>query len=509
MGDALRVLLALGAGALLPLSMAPFGYWPLALVSVALLFELIQRRPQRLIVLGVAFGLGKYAVGVSWVFFSIHRYGNASVPLALFLVALFVVVLTALFVLTQFLVLKLLHDPSAPRGRNALAFVALFVLWEWLQTWVLTGFPWLLAGAGQLDGPLGGFAPLGGVLLVSCAVLTVALSASTALAALFERRFRDGGRAALVATLVTLGGLGAGTLTFVELDVPRSVALVQGNVDQATKWQPENRERIVQRYADLSEPHWGRDLIIWPEAAITLLEHQATGRLRQWQARGERRGTTLVLGLPSIEPDPLAPAGYHFYNLARAVGAGSGRYSKRRLVPFGEYVPLESLLRGAIDFFDLPMSRARPGAWSQPLLDLDGVPAAMAICYEIAYPNLVVADLPEAQVLLTISNDAWFGASIGPHQHLELARMRARETGRYVLRGTNNGLTAIIDERGQILDQLAQFQPGVLVGEFRPATGATPFARFGATPALALVVLALIAVLFLRVSKAAAASVRR
>ena len=500
-GNGWVLLAGLGAGALLPLSLAPFGYWFLAPVAVAVLYALLERYPQRLITLGCAFGVGKYAVGVSWVYFSIHDYGNASVFLAVGLVALFVVGLTLLFTWTQFVALALCYRwVSSPLSRR-LGFGALWVLWEWLQTWVLTGFPWLFVGAGQIDSPFGGYAPLGGVLLVSAAVVTAALAVQAALQFLAERSVRPALVALTLLAMLPLGGVFLGQLVWVELEAPRSVALVQGNVDQATKWRPENRRPILDRYVDLTEPHWGRDLIIWPEASITLLEHQAADWLKRWDRQGQANGTTLVLGLPSIERNPAAEDGYYFHNLALALGAGSGRYQKRRLVPFGEYVPLAAQLRGVIDFFDLPMSRAQAGPLRQPLLDLDGIPAALAICYEIAYPDLVGADAAQARVLLTISNDAWFGSSIGPHQHLELARMRALETGRYLLRATNNGITAIVDHRGQVVDSLAQFQPGVLTGEFRPASGVTPFARLGSLPALGLVVLALAAMVFLRAPK--------
>jgi apolipoprotein N-acyltransferase len=166
---------------------------------------------------------------------------------------------------------------------------------------------------------------------------------------------------------------------------------------------------------------------------------------------------------------------------------------KRRLVPFGEYVPLEGLLRGLIEFFDLPMSRSSPGPWQQPLLDLGGHRGAMAICYEIVYPDLVRSQAAEADVLLTISNDTWFGRSIGPLQHLEMARMRALENGRWVLRGTNNGVTAIIDPRGRVQARLPQFEPGVLRGEYRTMSGTTPFTRYGHGPLLVLLFLLLAA----------------
>ncbi len=413
--------LVLICGLLLPLSLAPFGWWPLAIVSAGGLFYLVEQNPQRLALLGWLFGLGKYGLGASWVYVSIHVYGHASVPLSVMLVALFVGFL-ALFPLTQLWLYAWLRSSSLTA--NAVLFVAIWVLWEWLLTWVLSGFPWLFAGSGQLQSPFAGYAPVGGVFLVSLAV--VAVGCALACAMLQRRRAGGSGVKPLSLALVLVGlGLGLMQIDWVVPQESRTVALVQGNVDQASKWHPENRGPIVAQLESLSEPHWGVDLLLWPEAAITLYEHEAGPLLKRWRQRGELEGTTLVLGLPGVEVIPGPEREYSFANLAVAVGAGQGRYAKRRLVPFGEYVPLEDLLRGLIGFFDLPMSHARPGAWRQPLLQIGQERAAMAICYEVAYPGLVNSDLPAADLLLTISNDAWFGGSLGPHQHLQIAQMDA------------------------------------------------------------------------------------
>jgi len=248
------------------------------------------------------------------------------------------------------------------------------------------------------------------------------------------------------------------------------------------KWQPESRQHIIDTYRSLSDPHWDADLLIWPEAAVTVLAHQAGDLLAALDARAEAAGSAFVLGIPAVER--LPDGGFVFHNAALSLGTGQGRYVKRRLVPFGEYVPLESLLRGLIEFFDLPMSHSAPGPWLQPLLDLGGHRGVMAICYEVVYPELVRLQAAEADVLLTISNDTWFGASIGPLQHLQMARMRALENGRFLLRGTNNGVTAVVDPGGRVRARLPQFEAGVLRAEYAAMTGTTPFTRYGHTPLL-------------------------
>jgi len=258
--------------------------------------------------------------------------------------------------------------------------------------------------------------------------------------------------------------------------------MVQGNVDQSVKWDADEADRIIRTYVELSEPLWGVDLVIWPEAAVTRFEHELSQLLGELDNRGAASGTALVLGLPYAERLPDGSVAY--YNAVRVVGAGEGRYLKRRLVPFGEYVPLEGLLRGLIAFFDLPMSGFSRGPAEQPLLAFDGHRAVMAICYEVVYPELVRAQAMDADVLMTVSNDTWFGASAGPLQHLEMAQMRALENGRWMLRATNNGVTAIIDAEGRVRARLPQFEAGVLRGQWQAMAGSTPYARLGYLPVL-------------------------
>ena len=488
----MKHLLALCCGALVPLSLAPFDFWPLGLVAVGGWFWLLESSDRGGLLLGWLFGLGKYAAGASWIYVSINVYGNAAPPLAVFLVALFAGGL-ALFPMVNAWAYRRLRVAGVPLG-NAWLFACLFVAFEWLLTWFLTGFPWLYPAYAHVDTVLSGFAPAGGVLLVSLALAGSACSVAAAHQC--ARRLP-----ALVAALAPWAvGAALGAVSWVEPGAARSVALVQGNVDQAVKWLPENRRPIIDGYRALSEDHWGVDVMVWPEAAITVMAHDAGEVLGELARHGEQSGTGLVLGLPAVER--LRDDRIVLRNTAIAIGDGSGRYVKRRLVPFGEYVPLEGWLRGLIAFFDLPMSRAAPGDWRQPLLRVGQERAALAICYEIVYPNLVRAQAIQADLLVTISNDTWFGASIGPLQHMQMARMRALENGRWLLRGTNNGVTAIVDHQGGLVARLPQFEAGVLRGEYRLVSGRTPYGRFGDWPVLGLVAVGVAAGLRRRLASA-------
>ena len=473
-------LVAALCGGALVLSLAPFNFWPLAYVCAGGLYTLLTLKPAAVNRIALAFGLAKFGVGLSWVYVSIHDYGGAGRLLAGGLVLLMVAFMSLSFIpqLRLFLALR-----GEREWLNWLLFAATWVLFEWFWTWFLTGFPWLFTGYGQLETPLAGFAPLGGVFLVSFAVVLIGVAGSSVVRS---------PRLAVPAILLTVfAGWLSGRVDWTTDGEPYTAALVQGNTEQSVKWNQDQRDTIVNTHVQMSAPWWGKaDVIVWPEGAVTYWAHEAEALLTQLHRQGVRTETALLTGISLAEriDDDVAA-----YNAVVAVGAAQGQYRKQDLVPFGEYVPLEGVLRGLIAFFDLPMSGFSAGGPDQPLLQLKNLRAAMLICYEIAYPETVRAQSVDADVLLTISNDTWFGASIGPPQHMQIAQMRARETGRWILRATNNGVTGIIDPKGRITASLPQFEASVLHGSFHAVTGSTPFQHAGSWPVLlaSLLVLAL------------------
>jgi apolipoprotein N-acyltransferase len=264
---------------------------------------------------------------------------------------------------------------------------------------------------------------------------------------------------------------------------PLRVSLVQGNIPQDSKWSPEHVQHTLDLYADLTRQHWDSRLILWPEAAITAFYHEVAGDYLPGLAREARtHGTDIVLGIPVREPGTR-----RYFNSLLALSERPGFYHKRHLVPFGDYLPLEDFLRGLIRFFDLPMSGFSSGPDGQPLLQAAGQKIASAICYEDIFGEELIAALPEATLLVNATNNAWYGNSFAPHQHLEMSRLRALETGRYMLRVTTNGVSAIIDQHGEILGRSPQFETFVLTGEAVPHSGATPYVRGGNLPVILLV----------------------
>lgn len=476
------------AGCILPLSLAPFDLTIAAFISLTLLFvTTVTCSAQRAAVRYYLYALGMYGVGTSWIFVSINEYGGASINLAALLVSLFVagVSLPSLF---QGYLFGLLTSGISPGARTAVLFAACWTAHEWLLTWFLTGFPWLFVGYSQLQTPLLGYAVLSGVLAVG---FVVALTSALLGCVIISPKLRRGLSALAMIAVLWLAGSWLTSIKFTQPKRVVTVSLVQGNIDQAVKWRREMVQPIINTYLELTEPEWGRDLIIWPEAAITVFRDRAERLLQHLDAKGDDSGSTLVLGIPDRDVEG------NFMNAAIGVGVTESEYFKRRLVPFGEYVPMEEVLRGLIGFFNLPMSHNKVGESNQPPMQFGNTWIGMSICYEVVYPDLVRSNETVPGILATISNDSWFGRSIGPLQHFQMARMRAVENGRYMLRSTNNGVTAIINHRGDVESSLPQFEAGVLRGDAEIRTGQTPFGKVGHWPLVVLLAL-IFAISFLR-----------
>ncbi|MCB1674968.1 MAG: apolipoprotein N-acyltransferase [Halioglobus sp.] len=471
------VLLAPLAGALVTLSLAPFDLWPAGIVSCMLYAWLLCTCSSRQAVWrGWLYGLGMFGSGVSWVYVSIHVHGHASVALAMLLTVAFCAGLALLQALFAWCYVRWVRPLP---GGMLMGFPLLWVLFEWLRSWLLTGFPWLYLGYAHLDTWLAGWAPVVGVFGLSFAC---ALTGTCLFLAWRSRRLVACATYAVIIATVWGGGAVLRPIQWVAAAsaTPLRVAIYQPDVPQEHKWDPAWYRPILRQLRLASQPLLGHDIIIWPEAAIPGYYQRAQGFLQPLAKQAAVTDTTLITGIAYRQGHTDT-----YYNSIVAVGHGSGVYHKQRLVPFGEYVPLEGLLRGLIAFFDLPMSSFSPGPANQEALRAGAYRVAPFICYEIVYPQQVARSALEADVLLTISNDSWFGDSIGPLQHLQIARMRALENGRYVLRGTNNGVSAIIDHRGQIVASTPQFVEATLAGRAQVMMGNTPFGSFGTTPVIA------------------------
>ena len=483
------VILAIVIGSLQTLTFAPFDWWFLGPISILLLAWLSWSRERGLFALGWMLGLGLFGTGASWVYVSIHEFGDSSAPLATFLTAIFVSGLS----LFPALALWVLGKFSPPRsGRRLWLLPAVWVLTDWVRSWLLTGFPWLYLGTSQVDGPLAGWAPILGVYGVTLLIVAtgVILFASW-------QCLRRGRR---VAALVWLGvmlvpwfcGPYLNRIPWTQIDGrPLRVAAAQGNIPQLIKWDPKFLTHQIETYLKLTRGQWNRDLILWPETAIPLPQDDAQPIIDHIKKKLGPKAT-LLTGIPWFGFD--ARAGRNaFHNSIMAIGNGSGMYHKQKLVPFGEYVPLEKYLRGMIAFFNLPMSDFTPGPPHQKPLKVDGYRVHPFICYEIAYPDFVADRVAGTAFIVNISNDGWFGHSLGPLQHLQIVQMRALETRRDILRGTNNGITALINRKGKVIKRAPRFAEATLTGTLHPVKGSTPFMDTGSWPVLVFCALLVVA----------------
>jgi apolipoprotein N-acyltransferase len=481
----LRLLVAAVAGALAPLSFSPLDWWPLALLSASVFYILLQHTtPRHAAWLAWCYGCGFFGVGASWVYVSIHDFGNAPPVLAGVLTLLFVAGL-ALFTMLQGWVYRRFGASVYP----ILGFAACWVLAEWFRSWFLTGFPWLYLGSAHATTLLSGLAPLVGVFGIS-----FVLALSAALLGECWLRFRRLpswvalGNSHLPTTLALLwlAAIMPRNFSWVEANGTLDVALVQANIAQDLKFDPDELANNLRTYTELSEPLWGHDLVVWSETAIPQIYDANAPVVASLDELAAATDTALLTGIFGD-----SDAGIH--NSIVSLGAGTGLWHKRKLVPFGEYTPLRSLSGSVLALFDLPMSSLVPGPRVQGLLHAKGHVVAPFICYEVVYPDFVRRQARDAALLVTISNDTWFGRSWGPPQHLQMAAMRARENGRYMVRATNNGISALINERGEVLASVPQFIATTLTGTVELFTGRTPWSRWGDWPLLALCGLLLLA----------------
>ncbi len=472
-------ILALIAGALVTLSLAPFDIWPLGILSCALLAWLLtDLSPRQAALRGWCYGFGLFSSGASWVYVSIHVYGYLPIPLAILTTAIFTAGLGLFCSLTFYLYARWVRPLS---GGQWLGFAAMFVLGEWWRSWFLTGFPWLYLGYSHLESPLAGWAPVSGIFGLS---FIIALSGAVLTQCLLTKKLQL--KPSLLAISLWLTGVALTQVDWVQPadHKPVSVAMVQANIPQSIKWQREQLLPTLNLYRNMSEPLWQQhDIVIWPEAAVPTYYQNAEDFLDGISKRAKASHSTLITGIPYFEQKNNT---VQRYNSIMGFGEGGGSYFKQRLVPFGEYVPLENLLGGLLRFFELPLSNFSSGSNQQKGISAGNLLLAPFICYEVVYPELVADWLPEADLLITISNDAWFGASIGPLQHLQMAQMRALESGRYMLRSTGTGISAIINQRGEIVSRGAQFSREVITGEAKIYRGTTPFSLTGSTPTLLL-----------------------
>jgi len=458
------------AGVLLTLAFSPFNYSSLAIVSLVLIFlSWLSCSPWRAMLRGYLYGLGLFGSGISWVYISVHDYGGAPVVGAVLLTIAVVLFWSIFPALTAYISVKL----AGEKYKNSVVWFFPFI-WIFVEYyrgyWFLNGFPWLQISYSQLETPLDGFVPIIGVYGTG---LLLALTASLLVSGIKKRINYNHA----IIGIILLWGAGGylSTVTWTEsIGEPIKVALVQGNVAQDQKWLPQNRIKTLVSYRELTEQNWDADIVIWPETAIpAYLSQVQTIYLDPLSSEAKKHNTDLIVSLPAKGKSK------EYFNTVLALGKTPGRYNKNHLLPFGEYLPLQPLSGFVLDSLNIRLGSFTSGGNDQPLLTAGGYPFSTSICYEDAFGDEAIRGMPEAAFLVNVTNDAWFGDSIEPHQHMQIAQMRSLETGRYMLRVTNTGVTAIVSPKGKIVTKAPLFKQAVLTGNIIPMGGMTPYARLG------------------------------
>lgn len=466
-------------GAASVLGYAPFHLYPVPVLTLAGLLLLLQRcaTVRAAAITGFCFGLGLFLAGVSWVYVSLHDYGGMEMPVAALFTLLFCIYLACFPAIVAALLTRLQAPPAAGM---LLLFPALWALTEWVRGWFLSGFPWLALGYSQAPhSPLAGYAPVAGVFGLSLATAMLA-GALAWMAHGFIHRTTLPARLPLlgggaIAVLLLVLGFAFSRLNWTEpVGEPTTVVLLQGNIPQEMKWRPERAAATLDTYMQMARSTQAA-LIVLPETALPMLNVEVpAGYLDALSAHARKRNGDVLVGVPELD------ASDRYYNSVMSYGSSPTQvYRKHHLVPFGDYFPLRPVLGWVMALLHIPMSDFSHGDPVQKPILAAGQKIAVNICYEDAFGEEIIRQLPEATVLANFTNDAWWGDSIASKQHLQIAQMRALETGRMMLRATNTGVTAIIDPKGRIAATAPEFTTTVVSGEILGYQGATPYVRWG------------------------------
>jgi len=454
------------------LAFAPYELPLMAVVSLVLfLLALKGLQPSVAAAVGYAFGWGYFGHGVYWVYFSIHHFGHAPLWLSVIIMLGMVAILALYIALFAYVLNRFFKRNVAVR--YLVVFPSLWVGLEALRAVLFTGFPWLSLGFSQIDTWLSSWAALFGVLGISW---FVALGAGALVCVFSSQKVVHKIIAVLLIAASWFGGLALQQVSWVEpAGEPIKVALLQGNVPQEIKWMRSFRAINANIYQEMTRRQRDADLIVWPETAVPAFYHAVNKTLMPaLKKEAEQYQSDIILGLP-VMPEGAK----QYYNGLHSVRQTGEFYLKRHLVPLGEYMPLKPFSTIIMGYLNIPLSGFSAGSNNQPLLSAAGYRFASSICYEDVFQQTSIDGLPEAAYLDNVSNDTWFGDTIAPYQHLQMARMRALESGRYMLRATNTGLTAIVNQHGQIIKQAPMFKRFSLKGEIVPLKGVTPFIQGG------------------------------
>lgn len=470
----LKTIVLLSLGAFGVLGFAPFYFYPASILSLigVIYFIALSDSAKSAAMAGFAYGLGLFGVGIYWIYISLHTYGGMPSVMAAF----------STFVLASFLALFPgivgLLSKKMCKQQPALLIIAIPVFWalaDWVRSWIFTGFPWLTMGYSQVPtSPLAGYIPVIGVYGVTLLTVLIASIIGYLLANQQNRKVWQGKAIGAVLLLTLTGYLLKQIEWTTPTDKPVSVSLLQGNIEQNLKWAPEIAEHTMQQYLGMVENSDAK-LIVLPETALPVLASNIPEDLKtRLLAHAHRNQGDILVGVVEREN------GEYFNSVLSYGSAGTYTYRKSHLVPFGEFIPLKVAFGWIYrDWLNMPLSDLSRGDRYQQPMPVAGEKVAVNICYEDVFGEEIIRQLPAATLLVNVSNDAWYGESYAADQHLQFSQARALETGRMMLRATNTGATAIIDQKGYLSAHAPHFVQTSLDGYTQGYTGTTPYVYWG------------------------------
>nr|WP_246358670.1 apolipoprotein N-acyltransferase [Tolumonas osonensis] len=487
---------------------APYNWWPLAFIAMTgFLFHLQNQTPWRAFRLCWLFAMGMNITGLSWIHVSMSTFSGMSLAAAYSLVAVLCAYLSLYPAMVGYLLNRFF--PTGNASRLLLAFPALWLMSDWMFGQALTGFPWMWIGYSQTDTWLAGYAPLFGVQSVTLAV--VCTSAALVLA-ITQRKIRW----LFIPVMLFIGGYGLQRQEWTTPGEEVDFALIQGNIPQSLKWEPSEIRPTLLKYLTLTQKNMDADIVAWPESAVPAMENDMREFMTNMDETLRSKNTGFITGIQYYDQQ-----NNQSYNAVVGIGlidkegqqsyqyGRNNRWYKQHLVPIGEFVPFETYLRPLAPIFNLPMSSFSRGNAKQANILVKGYKFATAICYETEFSDEMRQNIhDDTQFIMNVSNDSWFGESTGPWQHLNIARMRAIEFGKPLLRPTNSGVTAAFDEKGRLLASLPQFEMAALRVKVKTTTGTTPYTKWGSIPLVIYVVSSLLLAYRLQVVSIAGISVR-
>ncbi len=473
-------LLVIVLGSLIPFAFAPYNFHFISILILSVLFYYWSNSDSahESFVLGYLFGFAMFGTGVSWLHISINLFGGVNIFGALLFTYIFIAYLALYPALCGYLLVRFF------KHARVIALPPLWLLTEWCRGWMLTGFPWLNIGSSQTDSFLAGFAPVFGDYGVT---FFVCLSSMAIIMVISGETKQKIASTFLLMIIITSSLILTDINWTNDLKKDMDIVLIQGAISQKQKWKPEQRQKTYEIYSNLSKPFWSSDLIVWPETAIPSLYHLADDFIKPISNKEISSNAFFMSGIAYKDP-----VSNNYFNSVLLINSKHHFYHKYHLVPFGEYLPFKSLLGEILNFLKIPMSNFTSGNPEERIFETDRGTFGMSICYEDAYGTEIRKALPDANILINVSNDAWFGDSFAPHQHLQIARMRAIENGRYLLRSTNTGISAVIDNKGNVVSRSPQFEPHALSATVKLYDGETPFSKFGNSLILTFCILILI-----------------